>query len=116
MTGRRASLSDLPFWPRLLGREEAARYVGVSPSVFDAECRAGLWPPAMQRGERGGRLTWDRRALDAAADRAAHLEADSTPAPPAPQETQQYWLDQLHAAYAKPNAHASRKNSRPVKG
>lgn len=65
---RRAPLAALPFWPRYLSREEAARYVGVSPDVFDGEVDGGQWPPARRRGGRGGRLTWDRLALDARAD------------------------------------------------
>jgi hypothetical protein len=69
LTRRRAPLSDLPFWPRYLSRNEAARYVGVSVDVFDIEVDNGHWPPARRRGGRGGRLTWDRLALDAAADR-----------------------------------------------
>ena len=64
----RAALTDLPFWPRCLSREEAARYVGVGVDVFDAEVKAGIWPLGRARGARGGRVTWDRLALDAAED------------------------------------------------
>jgi hypothetical protein len=70
----RTPVGELPDWPRMLGREEAARYLGVSDDVFDQEVRAGLWPPALRRGLRGGRLTWDRLALDRAADRASGLD------------------------------------------
>jgi hypothetical protein len=70
---RRAALVDLPFWPRLLSREEAARYVGVSPAVFEGEVKQGVWPPALRRGARQGRQTWDRLALDRAADQASGL-------------------------------------------
>jgi len=70
----RTPVGELPDWPRMLGREEAARYLGVSDDVFDQEVRAGLWPPALRRGARGGRLTWDRLALDRAADRASGLD------------------------------------------
>jgi len=59
----------MPFWPRYLSREDAAAYVGVSPGVFDEEVKQGLWPPPLRRGERAGRLTWDRVGLDHAADR-----------------------------------------------
>lgn len=65
----RVPLTNLPFWPRYLSREESARYVGVSPDVFDDEVNRGYWPAARRRGSKGGRLTWDRLALDAAADR-----------------------------------------------
>lgn len=79
----RQSLSELPSWPRDLSRDEAARYLGVSVDVFDDEVSAGLWPQARRRGGKGGRLTWDRRALDAAADRDSGLTVhDAPPAPP----------------------------------
>lgn len=64
MTARRFPISDLPYWPRCLSREEAARYVGVSPNVFDSEVTDGKWPSGERRGAKGGRLTWDRRALE----------------------------------------------------
>lgn len=70
----RSPLTDLPFWPRLLSRDEAARYVGVCSAVFDEEVKRGIWPPALRRGGKGGRLTWDRIMLDRAADRASGLE------------------------------------------
>lgn len=71
---RRVALSDLPFWPRFLSREEAARYVAVSVETFDQEVRTGVWPPALRRGPHNGRATWDRLALDRAADRASGLD------------------------------------------
>ena len=80
---KRIVLSDLPFWPRLLSREEAARYVGVSPAVFEGEVKQGVWPPALRRGARQGRQTWDRLALDRAADQASGL-SDSSGHPPGP--------------------------------
>jgi hypothetical protein len=69
----RAQLSSLPFWPRYLSRDEAARYVGVSSETFDGEVAQGLWPPPRRRGGKGGRLTWDRALLDATADRDSGL-------------------------------------------
>ncbi len=77
----RAPLASLPFWPRYLSREEAARYVGVSPDVFDAEVDAAAWPAARRRGGKGGRLTWDRLALDAAADRDSGIGIEAVPQP-----------------------------------
>jgi hypothetical protein len=68
LRGSRILLTDLPFWPRFLSRAEAARYVGVSEDVFADEVAGGHWPQARRRGGKGGRLTWDRLALDAAAD------------------------------------------------
>lgn len=44
MAARRAPLERLPHWPRLLSREEAARYVGVSATLFDREVGEGKWP------------------------------------------------------------------------
>ena len=86
MAERRAPLADLPFWPRYLSRDEASRYVGVSPDVFDDEVDAGHWPAARRRGGKGGRLTWDRMALDAAADAASGIGQTET-ASPAPGST-----------------------------
>lgn len=54
----------LPHWPLYLSREEAARYVGVSPTLFDSEVAAGMWPAPVKRGEKGGRVTWYRPAID----------------------------------------------------
>jgi hypothetical protein len=68
MTRAALSGAELPYWPRFLGRELAAAFVGVSPNTFDAEVRKGRWPAGLPRGERGGRLTWDRRALEMIAD------------------------------------------------
>lgn len=85
MSDRRAPLAALPFWPRYLSREEAARYVGVSPEVFDVEVDSAAWPPARRRGSKGGRLTWDRLLLDAAADRDSGLgDAQEATPPQAP--------------------------------
>ena len=70
-----ASAGQLPDWPRMLTREMAAAYVGVSVDVFDDEVRAGQWPAGRPRGAKGGRLTWDRKLLDAAEDRRSGLLA-----------------------------------------
>ena len=51
--------------PRGLSRAEAATYVGVSPSMFDAMVKDGRMPPPK---EINSRRVWDRRALDAAFD------------------------------------------------
>lgn len=67
-------MSDLPLpTARFLSRDQAASYVGVGVTTFDAEVRAGLWPPAMRRGAKACALTWDRSLLDRAADRLAGL-------------------------------------------
>lgn len=71
---------DLPLLsPRFLTREQAASYVGVGVGTFDAEVRAGTWPPAMRRGAKGAALTWDRRLLDLAADRLGGLIEANAP-------------------------------------
>jgi hypothetical protein len=65
-------IADLPYWPLYLSRDEAARYVGVSPTLFDDEVAAGLWPQPVRRGsgtQRAGRVTWYRPDLEAAARR-----------------------------------------------
>jgi predicted DNA-binding transcriptional regulator AlpA len=51
--------------PRGLSRVEAAAYIGVSPSMFDAMIKDGRMPPPKQVNSR---VVWDRRALDAAFD------------------------------------------------
>jgi hypothetical protein len=52
--------------PRLLCREAAAAYAGVSPTTFDAMVAEGSMPPAKR--VRGRRLAWDVRSLDVAID------------------------------------------------
>ena len=84
MSERRAPLAALPFWPRYLSRDEAARYVGVSPDVFDDEVDGEHWPQARRRGGKGGRLTWDRLALDASADRDSGIGQLVEPEAPGP--------------------------------
>lgn len=53
---------------RCLTREQAAEYCGVSPSGFSAWQRQGLVP-----GPIPGTNRWDRKALDAALDKASGL-------------------------------------------
>jgi predicted DNA-binding transcriptional regulator AlpA len=48
--------------PRGLGRLEAARYLGLGPSTFDALVRNGKMPQSRQISD--GRVVWDRLALD----------------------------------------------------
>jgi hypothetical protein len=100
----RSPLTDLPFWPRLLSRDEAARYVGVSTAVFDAEVRSGIWPPALRRGGKGGRFTWDRIMLDRAADRASGLGWVAGPAPTGPAHSEEdaaFWLEKINATSSR---------------
>ena len=53
------------FTPRGLRREDAAAYIGVSPSKFDQWVERGVMP----KPKRVDRIVlWDRKALDAAFD------------------------------------------------
>lgn len=66
----------LPFdWPRGLRREQAATYVGVSPSTFDTLVADGLMP---QPKRLRGCVIWDRKELDAALDNLDPPSADET--------------------------------------
>jgi predicted DNA-binding transcriptional regulator AlpA len=58
--------SSLPVgYPRcVLGREQAAEYVGVSPSLFDEMVADRRMPDAVELSER--RFGWIQRELDAA--------------------------------------------------
>lgn len=58
---------------RLVDRESAAAYVGLSPNTFDQEVRAGTFPGPFPLTKTRRRL-WDVRALDAALDRAMGIK------------------------------------------
>jgi hypothetical protein len=51
--------------PRGLRRAEAARYIGISPTHFDKQVKAGNVPAPLQLF---GVNVWDRTALDALFD------------------------------------------------
>lgn len=51
--------------PRGLSREEAAEYIGISPSKFDELVKTGVMPSPK---EIGARRVWDRHGLDSAFD------------------------------------------------
>lgn len=53
--------ANLP--PRGLSRVEAARYVGISPTLFDRMIAERRMPGPKRLG---GRTVWDRHQLDAA--------------------------------------------------
>jgi hypothetical protein len=57
--------------PRLLTRQQAARYCGLSPSGFGKWVTAGRLPRALP-----GTRRWDRQAVDAALDRIMALQAE----------------------------------------
>lgn len=54
--------------PRVLRRSEAAAYCGLSPRGFDEWVRAGRLPAPLP-----GTKRYDRKAIDAALDRASGL-------------------------------------------
>jgi predicted DNA-binding transcriptional regulator AlpA len=67
----------MSFAPRFLSKEEAAHYLGVGSSTFDHEVKSGIWPQPLRRGKKGRQVTWDRTALDIAADRLSGLMKDA---------------------------------------
>ena len=68
----------LPYWPRVLRRELAAAYLGMSPSLFVREVEAGALPrPVALAGSVKG---WVRDDLDAwIEDRRAAQDAPRNP-------------------------------------
>ena len=66
-----AHADNLPHWPRWLGADLAAKYVGLGKTKFLAGVKAGHWPKPI---EYDSRRLWDRPLLDAAADRLAGYE------------------------------------------
>lgn len=48
---------DIPGWPRLLSREQAARYCGVTANTLEHHC-------PVRSVRIGTRRLWDRNALD----------------------------------------------------
>lgn len=69
--------------PLFLNREEAADYVGVCVTVFDAEVASGWWPKPALRGRKGTKPTWHRASLDAAAAKLLAEFSSSTVQPAA---------------------------------
>jgi predicted DNA-binding transcriptional regulator AlpA len=65
MTVRPTAPAHQPFLARGLNREEAARYVGISPTYFDTLVERGTMPKPKCIG---ARRVWDVRALDLAFD------------------------------------------------
>ncbi len=66
---------DLPGWPRLLRRELAAAYCGVSPGTFDRLVRDGRFPAPIRSGLRIAQ--WDRLALDRIIDLRSGIANDA---------------------------------------
>lgn len=63
MRSVRSSVLPANLPPRGLSREEAAAYVGISPSLFDRLVKEGVLPKPVHLG---GRIVWDRTRLDLA--------------------------------------------------
>jgi predicted DNA-binding transcriptional regulator AlpA len=57
------SILPLSLPPRGLSRDEAAAYIGVSPSLFDILVKDGRMPSPKRINSR---VVWDRLKLDAA--------------------------------------------------
>ena len=75
MTRKMAHYRALYYPPRLMGSEEAARYMGISVSLFKSLVKNGSMPQGVKVSE--GRIVWDRLALDERAD-AITAPADDT--------------------------------------
>lgn len=90
MTARKPEIERLPFWPRLLSREQAASYCGVSPNFFDAHVAI----PATMIGTR---KLYDRHALDRWIDALSDGTINSS----------SIWLDKLDADRTKERPHRS---------
>lgn len=73
-------LKPPPYWPRLLSREQAASYCGVSPNHFDAHC-------PIKSVRLGARRLWDRHQLDQWVDLLVGAGA--------PADEKRKWLDDL---------------------
>ena len=58
-------IARVGLWPRCLGAELAALYVGVSRSDFYRKVQDGTYPQPFQNG---GLVQWDRNDLDEAVD------------------------------------------------
>jgi hypothetical protein len=72
MSPRRATVNS-KIMPRGLTKEEAAEYCGCRTlAAFDQWRAKGIVPPAIP-----GTNNWDRKAIDAALDRASNLVTES---------------------------------------
>lgn len=61
-------------WPRGLRRNDAADYVGISPTLFDTWVSAGKLPKSARIG---GIVLWDRFALDNCMEAIFYAEEDA---------------------------------------
>jgi hypothetical protein len=75
MTQRPTSVLPVSLAPRGLSREQAAAYIGVSPSLFDILVRDGRMPAPKRIN---ARTVWDRLQLDGAFDALPSSDEAST--------------------------------------
>jgi hypothetical protein len=80
---RRTDPGSLPYWPRMLSRDLACAYLGVTGADFD---RLGLEPVQL-----GKRKVWDRNQLDGF--------VDSMVSAGAPVSSRDHWLARVRDAY-----------------
>ena len=77
--GTKTLVDNAGFLPRGLRREDAAFYVGVSPSTFDEMVKDGPQPVPPKKV--GKRTIWDRRRLDASFEDLPDRNDESGPEP-----------------------------------
>ena len=70
------ALADLGIAPRLLTREQAAAYCGLSVHGFSQWVKTGRLPGPIR-----GTTRWDRKAIDAALDQASGINPRTVIAP-----------------------------------
>ncbi|MBB4267692.1 helix-turn-helix transcriptional regulator [Roseospira visakhapatnamensis] len=92
MTARRLAPHELPDWPRSMGLELAAAYVGLSPSKFWGEVNKQGSTAPQPIALTAGRRVWLKEDLDAWLDRAAGRVHDEA--------TGNAWLNSLKAGAA----------------
>ncbi len=59
---------------RLLSKEEAAKYVGLSATTYETHVNNGVFPAAIRLGRR---LLWDKKALDIKLDELSGITVKS---------------------------------------
>ncbi len=67
--------------PRLIGRKEAAAYLGIAESTFSMWVANNKMPPAIS-----GTRRWDKRAIDARLDEISGLN------PSEPEDPYEKWM------------------------
>lgn len=65
MSAAKLKPCDLPDWPRRMGLDLAAAYMGVSPGTFLERVKKRQYPAPIAEGRR---TLWDRQRLDQVVD------------------------------------------------